>query len=81
MIIWIVGRSLTKHNYLQNQKNYNKLTGTHTSDDDYERAKHVWNHFKIKNLGEYHDLYLQTDVLLLTNVFETLEQCVWIITG
>ena len=29
-----------------------------------------WNHFNIKNLGEYHDLYLMTDVYLLTDVFE-----------
>ena len=49
---------------------YNKLTGTHISDEDYERAKRVCNHFHINNMGEYHDLYLQTYVFLLTDVFD-----------
>ena len=30
----------------------------------------VWNVFKMITMGDYHDLYLKTDVLLLTNVFE-----------
>ncbi len=45
-------------------------SGTHISDKDDERANNVWEHFKINNMGEYHDLYLQTDVFLLADVFE-----------
>ena len=40
------------------------------NDEDYERANKICRVFKIKTLGEYHDLYLKTDVLLLVDVFE-----------
>ena len=49
---------------------YSKLTEEHIKQEEYERAQKIYKHFNIQNLGEYHDLYLQTDVLLLTDVFE-----------
>ena len=35
------------------------------TDIDYKHLKKVWKHFRIQNLGEYYDLYLQSETLLL----------------
>ena len=46
------------------------LNMSNISNDDYKHAQRVWSAFSIHSLGEYHDLYLCTDVILLSNMFE-----------
>ena len=49
---------------------YSELNLENITDKDYEHVKKVWEAFEIKNLGEYHDLYVQCDTFLLADVFE-----------
>ena len=49
---------------------YNNLNMQDITDVDYMQAKRVCNDFEIKHLGEYHDLYLKSDTLLLVDVFK-----------
>lgn len=57
--------------HLPNQDQfYSSLTDTNISDDDYNRAQDVWQHFVCRNMLDYSNLYLKTDVLLLTDVYE-----------
>ena len=53
---------------------YSKLAMAGVNKEDYEHAHRVWAEFGINNLGEYHDLYLRTDVILLTNIFEAFKK-------
>ena len=54
---------------------YSELKLEDISDADYAHAQKVWEVFGIKNRGEYHDLYAQSDTLLLADVLKTLEIC------
>ena len=50
---------------------YSKLNNEDISDEDYAHAQKVWRVFKMEHFKEYHDLYNETDVLLLGDVFES----------
>ena len=49
---------------------YSKLTMENISETDYRHANNVFKTLKRNNLGDFHDLYVQSDTLLLADVFE-----------
>ena len=56
---------------------YSELNLEDISDKDYLHAQKVWGEFGIRNLGGYHDLYVQTDASLLADVYEKLrDKCI-----
>ena len=63
--------------YLPPKKDfYNELTLEDITDKDYEHAQKMFNEY-CTNMGDYHDLYGQTDTLLLSDVFEKFrEKCI-----
>ena len=57
----IAGKDLMK---LYCSNCYSNLNMEDITDAEYKHAKRVWKDFKIKNLGEYHDLYVQYDTFI-----------------
>ena len=53
-----------------NKSFYSNLNMENIDDIDYRHGNNLFKRFKLKNLGEYHDLYIQSDTLLLADVFE-----------
>ena len=70
MNTWIVGKDLMKHHYQIKKAFYSELYLEDITDKDYTHAQKVFEEFNLKNLGDYHDLYVQSDTLLLADVFE-----------
>ena len=51
-------------------KLFSSLNDCGINEEQYDRAINIWKMFKVKNLGEYHNLYLKIDVFLPADVFE-----------
>ena len=49
---------------------FNKLSGSSCSYSEYAHVTRVWDAFGCETIADYHDLYLQLDVLLLADFFE-----------
>ena len=49
---------------------YSKLNNSNITDEDYNHAQKIWKEFGMITMKDYHNLYLELDVLLLADVFE-----------
>ena len=61
---------MTINNYPQKEEFHSILTNEGISDEQYNHTQNVWDSFNIKKMGDYHDLYLKSDILLLADIFE-----------
>lgn len=71
---WVNGWECFEQGFPSQDKFYNRITKKGISDEDYKKAENVYKTFNCKNFGDYHDLYLKTDVLLLADIFENFRE-------
>ena len=67
----MIGKNSRKHYYLKN-KIFSHLNMEDITIEDYAYAKRVCRDFEIKNLGEYHDFYVQNNTFC---VFKVIHYC------
>ena len=63
-------KKFTEEKLPDRSKFFSSLKGECISEKDYLETVDIWNVFKMNSMGDYHDLYLKTDLLLLADVFE-----------
>ena len=86
--VMLLRKSAYPYEYMDNYERFNKtslpskkdfyseLKLEHVTDQDYENAQKVFKEY-CRHLGDYHDLYVQTDTLLPVDVFENFrEKCI-----
>ena len=78
----LLRKGVYSYEYMENMLKFNEkelptidnfhsnLNSSDISKADYAHAKKVWQFFKLKDLDEYHDVYVQSDVAQLSDVFE-----------
>ena len=79
--ILLLGKGVYPYEYMDNWETllpskesfYSNLNMENIDDIDYRHGNNVFKRFKLKNLGEYHDLYVQSDTLLHTTEKRKLE--------
>ena len=49
---------------------YNRLNQEDIINKDHKHGRNVWETYGMQNMGEYHDLYVQSDTIMLTDIFE-----------
>ena len=70
MTMLTVSKFLKKKTLPKPEHFFNTLDNKSITEKDYTHVVQVWKEMNIKNKGDYHDLYLKTDVLLLADIFE-----------
>ena len=69
--------TLDEKNLSDKKEFYNILTMKHISDEEYKNVKEFYKQMKFKNIREYLTCYLETDILLLSAVFENLRNIIF----
>ena len=72
MNTWMIGKNLMKHQYLKKKDFYSKLNMEGITDGDVRQMKRIWKDFETENNGHFHDLHVQSNTSLLSDVFENL---------
>ena len=70
MNIWIAGERFNETSLPSKKEFYSNLNMEDIDEIDCRHGSNVFKSFKLENLGDYHDLYVKSDTLLLADMFE-----------